>query len=252
MLRDQEKDAAYFKYAFEDKSNHIEKINEYFNSNTGVLVRLYDGLYSDYLSLFLIEYSAGKSRDELAKYVPLIFENFLKKIALEEGNDDYKYEQLNAYIGIYEDVLITLCIGILFNIDEDILDQFKLQCDRIRGKDLLLESIWSTYKRTEILPSPKKIKLLYPKSYTLPFEILQKDTLNKKELLLEYCSNWMKTKKSASWYGNLKLSKTGGVCSYDGYWNLEGAAIAYLLNIDCSTFEGIKYFPIDMINKKQL
>jgi hypothetical protein len=249
MLRDQEKDEAYFKYALEDKINHIEKINEYIKSNTGVPVRLHEGLYSDYLSSLLIEYSAGKNVDELAKYVPLIFENFLKKIALEAGNDDYKYEQLNTYIGIYEDVLTTLCIGILFNVDKDILDQYKLQCDTIRGKDLLLESIWYTYKKTEIPQSQKKIKLLYPKSYTSPYQILQKDTKNKEDLLLEYCNNWMKTKKSASWYGNLKLSKTGGVCSYDGYWNLEGAVIAYLLNIEPSKFEGIKYFPIDLLRR---
>lgn len=247
MLRDQEKDEAYFKYALEDKINHIEKINEYLRSNTGVPVRLYEGLYSDYLSILLIEYSAGKNIDELAKYVPLIFENFLKKIALEVGNDDYKYEQLNTYIGIYEDVLTTLCIGILFNVDKEMLDQFKMQCDSIRGKDLLLESIWSIYKKTEIPQTQKKLKLLYPKSYTLPYQILQKDTTNKEDLLLEYCTNWMKTKKSASWYGNLKLSKTGGVCSYEGYWNLEGAVIAHLLNIQPSKFEGIKYFPFDMV-----
>lgn len=249
MLRDQEKDEAYFKYALQDKIDHIDKINEYLRTNTGVLVRLYDGLYSDYMSILLIEYSAGKSMEELTKYIPLIFENFLKKIALEPGNDDYKYEQLNTYIGIYQDVLTTLCLGILFNVEEDLLDQFKEQCDSIRGKDLLIESIWYTYKKNEIPQFPKKIKLLYPKSYLLPYEVLQKDTKNKKDLLLEYCTNWMKTKKSASWYGNLKLSKTGGVCSYEGYWNLEGAVIAYLLKMDPADFEGIKYFPIDMLRK---
>lgn len=249
MLRDKEKDEAYFKYALEDKINDIEKINEYLRSNTGVPVRLYGGLYSNYLSILLIEYSAGKSIDELAKYVPLIFENFLKTIALEAGNEDFKYEQLKNYIGIYEDVLTTLCIGILFNVDKELLDQFKMQCDSIRGKDLLLENIWHTYKKTEIPQTQKKLKLLYPKSYTLPLQILQKETTNKEELLLEYCNSWIKTKKSASWYGNLKLSKIGGVCNYFGYWNLEGAVIGHLLNIDASKFKGIKYFPFDMLRR---
>ncbi|MBK8368782.1 MAG: hypothetical protein IPL10_15650 [Bacteroidetes bacterium] len=54
MLRDQEKDEAYFKYALEDKINHIEKINEYLRSNTGVPVSLYEGLYSDLLGILLI------------------------------------------------------------------------------------------------------------------------------------------------------------------------------------------------------
>lgn len=247
MQRDTSKDLSYFEYATNDRLHQIENLKEFISNGTGVAVRVYAGFYDTYKSLIIIGYSIGKEVNELKKYMPSVFENFFKMMELERGNEEYKYERLNVYIGLYEDILCTLCLGILFGMEPHTLEKFKTLADELRGRDLLLEYIWAAYKGLPLPVADKKLKLLYPKSFKQAADIFEAKDSDKAQLLYDYNSNWMKTKKSASWYGNLKLSTVDGACPYEGYWNIEGAAIAYVLQLDAASSASLKYFPHDLL-----
>lgn len=249
-MRTSQKEVDYFNYVLQEISTNIQNCKEHIKNNTGSPYNVHYSLCSELHRMLFVKYSLGESILTLKEIQDEYFEFFFKKIPLEINRPDFKYSKLKQHIAYYQPFLDILCFGILLKTDESILNKYKLLLDEHYGKDLLIEHIWAANKNEAYTPEPK-VKLLYPKSYSLLFEAYLSNKSEREDVVLLYAKSWMKTKKSAPWYGDKKISSVNGAVAYIGYWNLEGAVSAYLFGINASKFQNIEYFPIDLLIHSQ-
>jgi hypothetical protein len=59
-----------------------------------------------------------------------------------------------------------------------------------------------------------------------------------KQYLTRY---WYKGHAGSGWYGSHKLR------TYSGYWSFDSAAVVKILGLDPAAFEGVDYFPGDVL-----
>jgi len=244
-MRDTQSTSNYFEFAINSTKETIQMCNDLIEEGKGIKVKIYGTLHYEYLSLTKLNYSIGKPIEEVKEAYIQSLQADLVKIPMEKGDPDYAHEQLNGYIGIFEDYLEMLCLGILLNVDRKLLQEYRVLLEEFRGKDLLLENIWSLFLSHPL--EKNRTKLLYSKSYGKLLEVFGDDSSHEVEKLKAYSSEWMKTKRTNTWYGNLKLSKTGVNSAYKGYWNFEAAAIAALCGFTSTQFHGMKYFPVELL-----
>jgi hypothetical protein len=245
-MRIPEKEIDYFNYVLHDITVNIKNSKEHIENNTGSSYHVHLSYFSGLYQLLFVTYSLGYPLINLKETLYEALDVFFKKIPLYKAHPQFKYLKLNTHLGRYQPYLDLLCFGILLKIEDSILDKFKYELDETYGRDLLLENIWAAYKKQPLTLEPKT-KLLYPKSFDMLFQSYLLSGPEKEKIILQYSLSWMKTKKSAPWYGAKKIFYVNGPVAYVGYWNLEEAATAYLAGMKASQFEKIEYFPIDLL-----
>jgi len=113
------------------------------------------------------------------------------------------------------------------------------------AKDTLYEDLlaYELYDRFEV------DKWYHDKPYRDLINSLYRETPEESIVdLQKYLQDWYRSMEQAPWHdGHLRTSRIGGG-GYAGYWAIEAAAVAYLLELDDSSFRENVVYPGDLVD----
>ncbi|CAB3752909.1 MULTISPECIES: PoNe immunity protein domain-containing protein [Burkholderia] len=214
---------------------------------TGYLDFLWS-LASDGLELLVLDYTAGRSIEELRDQVADVigrFDEFTRnRISLRgrmlPGNevDTLKISRIDVYVYIFW--LLALCK--LLGRDEyipKIMGSVDRTHESNRGRDGLLEAVVLQLTARNV-HAPQV--LLHP----VPYRSLASATVRTPEerpaLVKAFVENWYKGMKGTYWHGTHVDGR------YFGYWCLEAALVTVLWDIDDSSYRDNPVYPKDLVN----
>ena len=181
------------------------------------------------IEITIAQYSLGASKE--------IVKGALLKtiIAFEEG---FKWQGVELGYGQYEEMLWTLCLGILCDISDEDFMRITNIIKRDKVQDKLLDFIingklktkWPITSHNYIEPSPYK----FADNFSSTTEI--KKYLDKV---------WYKGQEDAAWYDYHEVTHSN---LYFGYWAWEAAAIVMIKGLDDSSLKDQKYYPYDAVH----
>ena len=141
----------------------------------------------------------------------------------------------------YEQMVWTLSIGIMLDIDEAIFDQIVDLVKKDDPEDYLIDYlIQSRHPDWKI-----RINYNFPRPYGFTRKIIEEENAEQAlKLLKEYLTKkWYQGSKDTGWHD---LHKTNNK-SYYGYWSFESGAICKIKDLDYRELEGVPYFPYDLV-----
>lgn len=106
-------------------------------------------------------------------------------------------------------------------------------------KDGLLERLLVPYLSR---PTPMPIDCTRHLPYFKSLKIFDAEPQERPLLMSEYLQDWYGASRREPYYDSHKKND-----SFTGYWSWEAAAITYLLDIDDSSYRGIKFYPGDLV-----
>lgn len=156
---------------------------------------------------------------------------------------EQSWKKSNGYI----EMIWTLSIGIMLEVEKEIFDKLKSLVERDNLNDYLVDFLlqhsatqWS--KQTTRFEFPVPYKNL---SEVIGVSFTDKDKAL--ELLKNYLQKkWYKGHSDMGWY-NAHKSKFN---IHRGYWSFESGAVAKILQLDDSSLKEQQYYPYDMVHWK--
>lgn len=212
-------------------------------------------LYLETFWLWMLDYTAGTSIEELARRVVDLVDKFE---AWNDADQAYqkecsiKFPEYGQYTyhgapdfsttSDYIDTMQLLSIVILIRDQQSVIRIIHILRSH-RGLDGLFEKLISSYVDNEIdIDIDIDFCILGN-----PFDLLLQTFYDNNEkltldLLREYVRQWYPAMKDhPRWYdGHLRIREEG-YAPYYGYWAFEAAATAFLLNVDDSTIDHMVY-----------
>lgn len=235
----------------------VQKTNRKIASTPQYTAVAYHFLYLEKFWIWMLDYTAGMSIEELAPRITDIVDQF------EEWNEvDQPYQQEAAtkypefgpyeYEGApqfsvlsdYEDTLQLLSIAILLRDQRSIMRIIHILRSH-RGRDGLFEQLIGDYIDNEL---DLDICMLGKPYETLLQVFYEEDERKTFDLLKKYLKQWYPAMKDhPRWHdGHLRVSDEG-YAPYYGYWAFEAAAAVFLLDLDDSDIDHLVY-PKDLLD----
>jgi hypothetical protein len=170
------------------------------------------------------QYSMGSSLSEMQQTLERIVDYHAKGYLRLK----YSYEKSINLISI------AYCLGM----DAEKWTPFIEELDSLGKYDRLMGVIVTDMGMSVNIPS---------ETSRTPYEHLVKvfdaSASQQVDIIKEYLKcHWYKGHDDSYWYGNHKDEKL-----YFGYWSFESAAVVKILGLDPAAFEGVDYFPIDIL-----
>ncbi|NVD71553.1 DUF1911 domain-containing protein [Duganella sp. BJB1802] len=207
--------------------------------------------------IWMLDYTAGVSIDELAPRISGIVDTFetwnevdqtLQKEATlefpEYGPYEYQAAPDFSVLFDYENTLQLLSIAILLRdlrSIKRIIHMLRSHC----GQDGLFEELIGGYIEDEMTLS----SCVLGKPYDILLQVFhEEDDQQALDLVQQYLRQWYPAMKDhPRWYdGHLRIKKQG-YAPYYGYWAFEAAATVYLLDLDGSRIDHLVY-PQDLVD----
>ena len=141
----------------------------------------------------------------------------------------------------YLQMIWALSIGILLEIDEEILDQLVSLVKKDDPEDYLIDYlIQSRHPEWKI-----RLNYNFPKPYGFTRKIIEEeDSEQALKLLKEYVTKkWYPGHRDTGWYDLHKEN----IDNYYGYWSFESGALCKIKGLDYKQLEGLPYFPYDLV-----
>jgi len=207
--------------------------------------------------IWMLDYTAGVSIDELAPRISGIVDTFeiwnevdqtLQKEATlefpEYGPYEYQAAPDFSVLFDYENTLQLLSIAILLR-DLRSIKRIIHMLRSHRGQDGLFEELIGGYIEDEMTLS----SCVLGKPYDILLQVFhEEDDQQALDLVQQYLRQWYPAMKDhPRWYdGHLRIKKQG-YAPYYGYWAFEAAATVYLLDLDGSRIDHLVY-PRDLVD----
>jgi len=197
--------------------------------------------------IFMLKYTAGQSLEELRKELNLVVEAYeLASKYVQEHSENSDFPPLRfVEIDEYERVLQMISLCFLLH-RQDLLPRLAAIFDpSSAGTDTIYEDIlaFGMEDRSEIdrwchnIPYRDLVNCLYRDKEKYCIEDLKK-----------YLKVWYTSFSVAPWYDS-HLDISNDFCGgYFGYWSIEAAAIAYLLDVDDSSLRECMVYPRDLVD----
>ena len=214
-------------------------------------------LYLELFWIWMLDYTAGVSLDELAPRLAEIVDAFEKwnevdqlfqqETALEFPEyGPYEYMAAPSFSNLfeYENTLQLLSIAIMLRDRRSIMRMIHIFRAH-RGQDGLFEQLIGGYVDDEIALDTCVLGEPYDTLLALFYE---KNNATSLILLKKYLKNWYPAMKDhPRWYdGHLRI-KEEGYAPYYGYWAFEAGAAVFLLGLDDSNVDHLVY-PADLVD----
>ena len=138
-------------------------------------------------------------------------------------------------------MLWALSIGIMLEIDEMTFDKLVDLVKKDDPEDYLIDYlIQSRHPEWTI-----RINYNFPRPYGFTRKIIEEENSDQAvKLLKEYViKKWYQGSRDSAWYDVHKQN----VKSHVGYWSFESGALCKLKGLDYKEFEGLPYFPYDLV-----
>ena len=139
----------------------------------------------------------------------------------------------------YNELLRMISLGILFNIDAELLDKASELTAQAGFKDWLISFLLQGRKDSDKISTEK---FLFKKKYLPPLKsFVENKNIDDMKL---YLSKWYNA--DCGYYGAHKSTEK----LYCGYWSFEAGAVAKILGIDDEEIKDKKYYPYDLVHFK--
>ncbi|WP_265920853.1 PoNe immunity protein domain-containing protein [Cupriavidus nantongensis] len=213
-------------------------------------------VYLNTFWLWMLEYTAGRDLDELARSFSSVvrefviwnelnipYRRFLSERFKNRGETDLTICAVDFDNRIeYQNALQLVSVGILLR-DEVSVGQIVSAMDSNRHADALYEQLIVDYLKH---PRDDMDEAIFAKPYgTLVSAYFQENPSASLDAVQSYLKNWYRYQAGARWYDAHKRIQEH--CAfYYGYWAFEAGATAYLLDLDDS---GINHrmYPKDLV-----
>jgi hypothetical protein len=191
--------------------------------------------------LLVLDYSEGRSIDEIAKDFPeLLIWN--EKCSLPHSI--YQTEPFHlAETDSYDYFLSLLSLAKLLRHDKQIARYAALldvKKEDNRGRDELFETLLQRLG----LPSVPTKKRLPFKAHWILLEAIQSVPENRPKLMKEFLKKWYASMRGCAWYG---MHIKNPAC-FEGYWCFEAGLVTYLWQIDDSDYRDMPFYPKDLVD----
>lgn len=229
-MRDKIKDKEYYKEYIAEEISRINKFESKLQKNEVNIERILPvkrKIQSLRFQILIARYSMGEEIINLCNDYKQLIINLP-----EVWNPD-----------LYVDILWMLSIGIMLDIEDEILSILKKLIKNSKINDWLFNLLMD-YKYKDL----NKIEgeLLFEEPYRLLHEIVYYKE-NKIDELKDYIQNkWYIGHSDTSWYDIHKSKEK----LYYGYWSFETGAIVKILGLDDSKLKDLKYYPYDLVHYK--
>jgi len=238
-MRTNIKSIEHFNNYIERQPKRIERSNE--RIKDGKVAK--DNLLSVYRRQFMIGfdalvamYSRGDDVSSIRSQLPALI------AAMEKGWKDDKAIPADKYqFDDYVLMLHTISLGVLLDTTDDEFKKIVKVLDKSGRKDALLEFLISC----KIQHRGNVTEMMYEKPYKAFFAITQNTDKNAatSDLKTFLDKKWYPGMRNVYWYDNHKSRHD----TFFGYWSLEAAAIAKIMDLDIDVLKSNPYFPADMI-----
>lgn len=217
----------------------------------------YEMIYLEQLWLWMLDYTAGISIEQLAPRIAGIvdafetwneMDQFFQQKAADEFPEYGQYQYMGApvfsVLSDYEDTLQLLSIAILLR-DRHSIKRIIHVLRSHRGTDGLFEQLVGGYVDDEQALDTCVLGQPYD---TLLQAFYEEDEHAALAIVNEYLKQWYPAMKDhPRWYdGHLRIRKEGHA-PYYGYWAFEAGATAYLLDLGDSQINHLVY-PKDLVD----
>lgn len=194
-------------------------------------------IYSSALRRTISSYSAGYPVED----VKSSFENSLNEFSFLA--DKVQTVKENKFpLDFYNEVLWSVSLAVLLNLNEETFSSISKDVERYNKPDRLVDILLSFRLADRKINDNSYYESFSPKMskrYLPLFEIYREENQEKQiSSLKEYLKSWYRNQQLCAWYGNDKKH------NYFGYWAFEAAAIAKIFNINDTSVEKNKYFPV--------
>lgn len=199
----------------------------------------------DKFFLFSLRYTAGEPLDKLRhdfEDVVAAYERYAKYDRQNEGEPDWPAFSF-THIDDYVRCLALVSIAILLR--QDLLPRIHglIAESAFDGQDALYEELTKKF-----IPDRLEIDQWY---HNLPYRYLldciDSDTAEERIADMQsYLKSWYKYMKGCGWYDSHKNQGPEGG-GYFGYWAWEAAAVAYLYDLDDTSFRDHLVYPKDLV-----
>ena len=209
------------------------------------VVRIHESIAYDIFELFSLRYTAGEPLGKLRhdfEDVVAAYERYAKYDRQNEGEPDWPAFSF-THIDDYVRCLALVSIAILLR--QDLLPRIHglIAESAFDGQDALYEELTKKF-----IPDRLEIDQWY---HNLPYRYLldciDSDTAEERIADMQsYLKNWYKYMKGCGWYDSHKNQGPEGG-GYFGYWAWEAAAVAYLYDLDDTSFRDHLVYPKDLV-----
>jgi hypothetical protein len=199
---------------------------------------------SDAIDAVIFSYSGGATLDELAAFLPTVLEYWESYAPLHvdfhesEESGGHKVPHLDLYDSDYWKALQLVCFAILLGHTEllgRIMDLLAYEND---DQDALLEALVAPY-----LPGrPEATIYTRQLPYRKTRKIFAAKPADRPALMAQYLDEWYDASRREPYHDRHKSS------IFPGYWSLEAAAIAFILDIDDSSYRDKPFYPADLVD----
>jgi len=242
-------DEGYFKWRMELLDDNIAYWSENIAPNGSdeneqkALAQRY--LVSDVYRRFLLMYTGGASIELMrSEFEPVIeaYERYTKAQRLNR-QDASEPPLVFEEIGEYETVMQLIGFCYLLH-RRDLLPRIVEMFDpSYRGKDTLYEDLLAYELEGRINVDSWYHDVPYR---PLVFSLYRETKKESVEDVSEYLEAWYRGMAAAPWHDGHLEAKKNGMGTYVGYWTVEAAAVAFLLELDDSSFRDHLLYPKDL------
>lgn len=202
---------------------------------------------TDWFEVFMLRYTAGESIAELRDNFSLVVSAHVRALEFESENESHsevsplRFGEIDDYERAMQ--LISLCY-LLHRRDE--LQRLVMVCDGgLSGSDALYEDLLTF----EFNDRYDVDELFYEDIYRNISNSYYRDTEKERITDIEkHLKKWYKGMKNAVWHDSHLNMNEVGTAGYFGYWAIEAAAMAYLLNVNDEKFRQYAIYPADLVD----
>ena len=208
-----------------------------------------ESIANDIWAIFLLEFTAGVSPENLAKSlerVVIAFEDYANQ-ALELPDEEYAPAfELDEMLDIYVDYLQLLSAAILLHREDLIPRIFGLiEGTDYDGVDALIEAMLQYYLPNRPVPD----EWLWDKPFDKLIKAIDsKEPRSREKAMARYVSGWYASMKGRAHVWGKHEQITPEFTPYFGYWAMCAAAITYLYEIDDSSYRDEIVYPKDLVD----
>lgn len=212
------------------------------------------GIFKDVLALTLLEYTAGRSMQEVADSFSATVSRFfqwhvdyqphVQRVARELGielRDDptpLDFEDLEDY----QDAVTLASLAVLLG-DGSLLQTIGELLRRYRGEDMLFDALVGP--AAAAASGSTEFFHLVPYDPLIDAFYTAETSAEASAFVQRYLDGWYTAFSGCSWHDG-HLVKKDHMSPYNGYWSFEAAAICVLHGIDDSSFRDHLVYPKDL------
>ncbi|MBO7819332.1 PoNe immunity protein domain-containing protein [Burkholderia pseudomallei] len=207
------------------------------------LTQLY--LVSDCYLRFLLMYTGGADIEPMRRELESVIEAYERYTKAQRLNRQDASEPPLAFeeIGDYETVMQLIGFCYLLH-RRDLLPRIVEMFDpSYRGKDTLYEDLLAYELEGRINVDSWYHDVPYR---PLVFSLYRETKKESVDDITQYLEAWYRGMAAAPGHDSHLEAKKGGKGAYAGYWAIEAAAVAYLLELDDSSFRDHLLYPKDL------